>query len=155
MSTETTAVEYLITTPVDKKRKKEKPEIFCIKPKLIDNTTFNGTNATKDLSKSSQKLLKIFGEKEFIISFNKARKMLKTSKNDDNLECYENQLAVVEVKLKNLKSEYRSELSQLEMEIMEENDGINAIPEKNQTPRYNYLVKTLQLIKLLHKELNL
>ena len=64
--------------------------IICIKPITENHETFS--NTTKGL-------IKIFGEQEYILEYDKRRKMLKSNKNNENFGRYRDVVAQLEVKI--------------------------------------------------------
>ena len=106
-------------------------------------------------SKSSAKLIKLFGEKEFIKSFDKARKKAKSCNSVANIKEYKAELATIKVKISNLRCLMKEKLKTMEREILMTSDDINLQPTKIHEKEYNDIIKTLQYIEILWKELEL
>ena len=106
-------------------------------------------------SKSSAKLIKLFGEKEFIKSFDKARKKVKSCNSAANIKEYKAELATIKVKISNLRCLMKEKLKNMEREILMTSDDINLQPNKIHEKEYNDIIKTLQYIEIIWKELEL
>ena len=105
-------------------------------------------------SKSSAKLIKLFWEKVFIKSFNKARKKVKSCNSVANIKEYKAELETIKVKISNLNCLMKEKLKNIETEILASGD-INLQPTKIHEKEYNDIKKTLQYIEILWKELKL
>ena len=81
----------LTSTPAPKTQKLHcKNPIISIKPITENHETYS--NTTKDL-------IKIFGEQEYILEYDKRRKMLKSKKDNENLARYRDIIAQIQVKI--------------------------------------------------------
>ena len=106
-------------------------------------------------SKSSTKLIKLFGGKEFIKSFDKARKKAKSCNSAGNIKEYKAELATIKVKISNLRCLMKEKLKNMDREILMTSDDINLQPTKIHEKEYIDIIKTLQYIEILWKELEL
>jgi len=142
------------STPLPKKSKKKQSQILYIKQKetaeLTDASNYHINNS---YSKSSLKLIKLFGNQPFIDKFDKARKLLKSNPGSGNHETYLTELAKVEVKTKNLEFELSSKLEKIERENLAENDDIIVIPNLQNVKQYDNIISSLKCINLLKAEL--
>ena len=139
---------HVTSTPLTKSKKNEEVLLFVQK--------FPLDNSKQVLySKSSAKLIKLFGEKEFIKSFDKARKKAKSCNSVANIKEYKAELATIKVKISNLRCLMKEKLKNMEREILMTSDDINLQPTKIHEKEYNDIIKTLQYIEILWKELEL
>ena len=139
---------HVTSTPLTKSKKNEEVLLFVQK--------FPLDNSKQVLySKSSAKLIKLFGEKEFIKSFDKARKKAKSCNSVANIKEYKAELATIKVKISNLRCLIKEKLKTMEREILMTSDDINLQPTKIHEKEYNDIIKTLQYIEILWKELEL
>ena len=95
----------LTSTPAPKTQKMHcKNPIISIKP-ITENHKTAFSNTTK-------RLIKLFGEQEYILEYDKRRKMLKSNKSNETLARYRDIIAQIEVKIvceeDNLKKELRN-----------------------------------------------
>ena len=87
---------HVTSTPLTKSKKNEEVLLFVQK--------FPLDNSKQVLySKSSAKLIKLFGEKEFIKSFDKARKKVKSCNSVANIKEYKAELATIKLQISNLR----------------------------------------------------
>ena len=139
---------HVTSTPLTKSKKNEEVLLFVQK--------FPLDNSKQVLySKSSAKLIKLLGEKEFIKSFDKARKKAKSCNSVANIKEYKAELATIKVKISNLRRLMKEKLKTMEREILMTSDDINLQPTKIHEKEYNDIIKTLQYIEILWKELEL
>ena len=105
--------------------------------------------------KSSAKLIKLFGEKEFIKSFDKARKKVKSCNSIPSIKEYKADLATIKVKISTSRCLMKEKLKNIGREILMTSDDINLQPTKSHGKEYNDITKTLQYIEILWKELGI
>ena len=106
-------------------------------------------------SKSSAKLIKLFGGNEFIKLFDKASKKVKLCNSAANIKDYKAELATVKVKTSNLTCLMKEKLKNMETKMLMTSDDINLKPTKVHEKEYNDIIKTLQHIEIIWKELEL
>ena len=135
------------STPVSKRNESEEVVSF------IPNRPGDKTAQAKYL-KSSAKLMKLFGNSEFVKQFYTARNNVK-NKILPNITIYKTELAKVEAKLANLRTKINKKLKEIEQRILLKIDDIIMNPlEKNENEN-NKIIETLQHINLIWKELKL
>ena len=121
----------------------------------IDFTRDDQTEINKgSYSKSTSKLIKIFGEIDLLRKFDILRKKCKKCKTKENKDSYVKILAAVEVKLINEYDKLKLKLKDIEnMEFQKSSSSslINLIPENRS--EYDVILKTLKLITIVQKEL--
>ena len=100
-------------------------------------------------SKSPAKLIKLFGEKEFIKSFDKARKKVKLCNSVPNIKEYKAELATIKVMISNLRCLMMEKLKNIERGILTTSDDINLQPTEIHEKEYNDIIKNLQNIEIL------
>ena len=107
-------------------------------------------------SKSTTKLIKLFGKVDFVISFDTSRKKIKKdSKNSIFNTNYQTELAVVEVRINNLEESVLSKLNMLEKQHyfhQYENDPCLSSDQKTELGK---VIESLKIIKALKKDLDL
>lgn len=125
---------------------KHNPLVIQLKP------LHSETSTEKDkYSKSTSTLIKVFGEEEFVMNYDKARKSAKN--NQYFIPHYEKALAVVEVRLKSKEQEARKELKKNEIKMIETNTSV--IPNLKIREHYDKLVNILTYIKSIKRQLSL
>ena len=148
--------EMLLTsTPVTKNKEtiqnQGSDHIISMKPILQPVTD-------SPLSKTSKYLSFILEEKELIRTFDRRRKLLKQVQNLENLSNYKDCVATIEVKVLCEEERLKKELKMLELRFMEETDGDSLLPDPvtcdADREKYNNLVKKLNYIEVVKKELN-
>ena len=94
-------------------------------PKIQNKNTANYIHAAirNTYGKTSQYLIKIFGERNFITKFDRLRKNLKAHKTRENLENYRSIIAGIEVKLSCKEDILKGKLHELEMKFLQESNS--------------------------------
>ena len=135
----------LTSTPEPKIQYKNTEEIIYMQP--IENT----------YGKTSQYLIKIFGEKNFIAKFDRLRKYLKAPKTRENLGNYRSIIAEIEVKLSCNEDTLKGILRELEMKFHQESDSNSIYPNADSVladkDEYNNIIDKLKYLKIVKKEL--
>ena len=106
-------------------------------------------------SESSAKLIKLFGEIEFIKSFQKAREKVKLYNSAASIEEDKAKLAMIKVKISNLRCLTKEKLRKMETEILMTCGDFNLQPTKIHEKEHNEIIKTLQYTEIIWKELEL
>ena len=78
--------------------------------------------------KTSQYLIKIFGERNFIRKFDRLRKNLKAHKTRENFQNYRSIIAGIEVKLSCKADILKGKLHELEMKFLQESNSNSIYP---------------------------
>ena len=102
--------------------------------------------------KTSQYLIKIFGEKNFITKFDRLRENLKAHKTCENLDNYSS-IAEIKVKLSCKEDTLKGKLCELELKFLQESESnstypnaYSALAEKDEYNNINKL-KYLKIVK--------
>ena len=106
-------------------------------------------------SESSAKLIKLFGEIEFTKSFQKATEKVKLYNSVASIKEYKAKLAIIKVKISNLRCLTKEKLRNMETEILMTCDDFKLQPTNINEKKYNDIIKTLQYIEIIWKELKL
>ena len=109
--------------------------------------------ARRKYGKTSQYLIKIFGEKNFITKFDRLRENLKAHKTCENLDNYRSIIAEIEVKLSCKEDTLKGKLCELELKFLQESESnstypnaYSALAEKDEYNNINKL-KYLKIVK--------
>ena len=106
-------------------------------------------------SKSTNLLIKIFGEEEIILEYDTIRKKCKENLHSKEYKAkYEKLVAHLEVKLNIKKDKFQDELKQLELAELDQNTSLNTIPSDFQSNcQYKLIINKLKYIKSIKKQL--
>ena len=137
----------LSSTPIQAKKKSQKTEMVSLKPKCINDEV---AEAKPGLSKSATILSEIFGNQDFVLEFDKKRKILKANKCSAQYKEYSYIVAQIEVKLKIIKEELQKALTDLEVSLLNK-----TAQSKETTNTKHNLTKILKYIALIQRDLNL
>ena len=111
---------------------------------------------TSLFGKTSQDLIKLFGEEDFILQFDKARKKLKLDRSDANISIYRDCLANIEIKVVCEEEKLKKNLKEKEMEFLAKNNNSlrpSSTTSDTATEEYNILIKKLKYIKATKRDL--
>ena len=107
-------------------------------------------------SKSTTKLIKLFGKVDFVISFHTSRKKIKKgSKNSIFNTNYQTELAVAEVRINNLKESLLSKLNMLETQLYFHQYEDDPCLSSDQKTELSKVTESVKIIKALKKDLDL
>ena len=107
-------------------------------------------------SKSTTKLIKLFGKVDFVISFDTSRKKIKKdSKNSIFNTNYQTELAVVEVRINNLEESLLSKLNMLEKQQYFHQYEDDPCLSSDQKTELGKVTEFLKIIKALKKNVDL
>ena len=123
-----------------------------------DIVSFRTKNAVTggSYSKSTTKLIKLFGKVDFVISFDTSRKKIKKdSKNSIFNTNYQTELAVVEVRINNLEESLLSKLNMLEKQQYFHQYEDDPCLSSDQKTEFGKVIESLKIIKVLKKDLDL
>ena len=139
----------LTSTPAPKTQKLHcKNPIISIKPITENHETFS--NTTKGL-------IKIFGEQEYILEYDKRRKMLKSNKNNENLARYKDIIAQIEVKIVCEEDHLKKELKNLELIFLKDSNNTTIQPNYSSSngdkTLYDSIIQKLKHIKVIKKSI--
>ena len=141
---------FLTSTPCTKTQyQKNGTDILYLNP--IDTLD----SKTSLFGKTSQYLIKLFGEKDFILQFDKARKKLKLDRCHTNVSIYRDCLANTEIKVVCEEEKLKKNLKEKEMEFLAKTDNsLRPSSTTSDTAReeYNILIKKLKYIKAIKRE---
>ena len=137
----------LTSTPAPKTQKLHcKNPIISIKPITENRETFS--NTTKGL-------IKIFGEKEYVLEYDKGRKKLKSNKNNENLARYRDIIAQIEVKIVCEEDNLKNKLKNLELTFLKNSNNTTIQPycssSNGDKTLYDSIIQKLQHIKVIRK----
>ena len=122
--------------------------IISLQPKLKQSEAY---------SKSSEMLVKVFGNKEFIAQFDKNRKALKNLKTKQTTSNYKDSLAVIEIEISKEEGVLKQKFKAMELRLLQENEGCDVFPCEDgmNRDRYNQLLMKLKYIRALKNGLQL
>ena len=147
--TPTYPISNFITTP---SKLHYEEDIFTLKKKIPPPSELQN----KTVGKTTNILLRIFGEKQFVHNYDKARKNLKAQHTATHQSNYHDVLAIVETKLSSEYSILQEKLKNLEFLGMQENETLSTVPlSTSNKDSYNGILQILKFIKLLRSELKL
>ena len=138
----------LTSTPAPKTQKMpSKNHVISIKP-IMENHETTFCNTTK-------RLIKVFGEQEYILEYDKRRKMLKSNKSNENLARYRGIIAQIEVKIVCEEDNLKKELKNLELIFLKDSNNTSIQPHCSSSngdrTLYDCIIQKLQHIKVIRK----
>ena len=158
----TQQMKIMVSTPISKNKKSKnadnlisddknsnEPVIVSLKPKQRE-VVINKT----ELSKSSNMLIKIFGEDTLIYEYDIDKSVKKHPHDPKSKKRYQHITAKIEIKLNIKDRELKKDLKELETSTMMESSSITTLPTSNEKETYNELILKLQYISVLQKQLS-
>ena len=113
------------------------------------------TENHETLSNTTKGLIKIFGEQQYILQYDKRRKMLKSNKNNENLARYRDIIAQIEVKIACEEDSLKKELKNPELIFLKDINNTNMQPycssSNGYKTLYDSIIQKLQHIKVIRK----
>ena len=131
--------------PVSKRNENEK--VISLIPNLP-----GGKTAQAKYLKSSDKLMKQFGNSKFVKEVDIAWKNVNKNKSLSNVTIYKTELAKTKAKLASLSTKTNKKLKETEQRFLIESD-MN--PLENHENEYSKIIETLQYVNIIWKELEL
>ena len=106
-------------------------------------------------SNTTKRLIKVFGEQEYILEYDKRRKMLKSNKSNENLARYRDIIAQIEVKIVCEEDNLKKELKNLELIFLKDSKNTSIQPHCSSSngdrTLYDSIIQKLQHIKVIRK----
>ena len=147
----TSTENILSSTPIPVKNfqiPKSPPEILSLRSKEVT------VKRNKPIySKSTNMLLKLFGEVEFVKQYDFLRKQLKTSRTAYKIKKYNTHLILARQKLDNLKSNLEKQIKEIETQTFDQNDELTVYPHDSSARcDYERVLKKLTYTSALQKQ---